>query len=159
MDGPAPVTRFRDATTRFYEYELTAEGIDVVCPRCSGHAAVIAQRVEGQPAMFWSRRFSCTGCGHSARWPAEGRTSCWGAAVDPFFRLPLWLAAPCCGGHTLWAFNRTHLDLLDAFITARLRERNPGAYGQTLVERLPAWIKAAKNRDELRTVLARLRDR
>jgi hypothetical protein len=81
----------------------------------------------------------------------------WGGQVDPFFRLPLWLTAECCGGHTLWAFNERHLDLLEAFVAARLRERGTGPGGLTLVARLPTWLKRAKHRGEILRVIRRLR--
>ncbi|MBB4961780.1 hypothetical protein [Micromonospora polyrhachis] len=77
--------------------------------------------------------------------------------MDPFFQLPLWLKAECCGGHVLWAFNPAHLDLLADYVAARLRERGPVPGRMSLVERLPVWLKAAKNRDEVLHVIGRLR--
>ncbi|GAB1694940.1 hypothetical protein [Krasilnikovia sp. M28-CT-15] len=79
--------------------------------------------------------------------------------MDPFFRVPLWLTTECCGGHTLWAFNRRHLDLLHNYVAAKVRER-AGGYergGMTLVARLPRWVKQASNRDELLAAIAELR--
>ncbi|SBV24857.1 hypothetical protein GA0070620_0299 [Micromonospora krabiensis] len=152
-DGPG---RFRDPLVSLYE--LAAEDIDVVCPRC-GHRAINAPRpTKSGPAPAWPRRLTCTSCAYSASWsPRESEGSHWGGPVDPFFRLPLWLRAQCCGGQTLWAFNRTHLDLLQAYVGARLRERGPEPGGMTLVARLPSWVKAAGNRDELLRVIDRLR--
>lgn len=73
------------------------------------------------------------------------------------FGLPLWLTVQCCGGKTLWALNRTHLDLLQEYVGARLRERGPQPGGMTLVARLPNWLKAAGNRDEVLRAISRLR--
>jgi hypothetical protein len=81
----------------------------------------------------------------------------WGGPVDPFFRLPLWLKADCCGGHTLWAFNERHLDLLEGYVAAKLRERGLGPGGMTVVARLPTWLKSAKHRGEILRVIGRLR--
>jgi hypothetical protein len=64
----------------------------------------------------------------------------------------------CCGGRTLWALNEAHLTLLEDYVAARLRERGQ-AEGMTLVARLPAWLKSAKNRGEVLRVITRLRDR
>ncbi|MGI5171658.1 hypothetical protein ACQEU3_45665 [Spirillospora sp. CA-253888] len=34
---------------------------------------------------------------------------------------PLWLQRSCCG-HVLWAYNVRHLDLLESYAAAKLRE-------------------------------------
>ncbi len=149
--------RFRDPMIRSL-YELAAGDIDVVCPRC-GRRAVVAPRPSGSRWVgSWPRRLTCAACGHSAAWESAGATSVWGAPVDPFFRRPLWLRAGCCGGHTLWAFNRSHLAVLEGYVGARLRERGTGPGGMTLVARLPAWMKSARHRAEILRVIARLRD-
>ncbi|MFD4246830.1 hypothetical protein ACFWP3_35365 [Streptomyces sp. NPDC058525] len=81
-----------------------------------------------------------------------------GGIVDPYFQLPLWLQASCCG-HVLWAYNVRHLDLLEAYVAAKLRERGElvPAAPTSLVERLPTWLKAAKNRTEVLRTIRRLR--
>jgi hypothetical protein len=81
----------------------------------------------------------------------------WGGPVDPFFGLPLWLQAGCCGGRTLWAFNRRHLDLLEAYVGAKLRERCASPGSSSMLARLPAWVKSAKHRDEVLRTISRLR--
>ncbi|MFB7248915.1 hypothetical protein ACFCYX_41580 [Streptomyces populi] len=81
-----------------------------------------------------------------------------GSPVDPCFQRPVWLQASCCGS-VLWAYNLRHLDLLKAYVQARLRERGelvPWA-PMSLVERLPTWLKAAKNRTEILRTIKRLR--
>ncbi|WP_220090719.1 hypothetical protein [Micromonospora saelicesensis] len=45
---------------------------------------------------------------------------------------------------------------MSGYIGARLRERGPAPGGMTLVARLPNWLKAADNRDELLRVISRL---
>ncbi|MBY8871334.1 hypothetical protein K7640_05695 [Micromonospora sp. PLK6-60] len=145
--------RFRDP--RVSLYDMAAEDIYVVCPRCGQRAIDSPRPVAGRPVASWPRRLVCTGCAYAASWsPGEG--SRWGGPVDPFFRLPLWLRAQCCGGRTLWAFHRRHLDLLRGYVGARLRERGAESGGMTLVARLPHWLKAADNRDELLRAIARL---
>ena len=119
---------------------------------------VIAQRAEGTSAMFGPRRFLCAACVSAASWSPKGQTPHWGAPVDPFFRLPLWLQTQCCGGRTLWAFNETHLALLEDYVAARLRERGQARNRMTLVARLPRWLKSAKNRDEVLRAITRLRE-
>jgi hypothetical protein len=85
-----------------------------------------------------------------------------GPSQDPHFGLPLWLQTPCCGD-TLWAYNLAHLEFLDSLVGAELRGR--GALGGrsgwrngSLASRLPRWLKAAKNRDEVLRGIAKLRE-
>ena len=47
----------------------------------------------------------------------------------------------------LCAYNADHAKALHDFIAADLRERGDGPMGKTMLTILPAWIKAAKNRD------------
>lgn len=133
-------------------YELAADAIDVVCPRCGRRAVDTPRPVESRWVASWPRRLTCAACGHTSAWEPAGATSVWGAPVDPFFHVPLWLQAGCCGGHTLWAFNRRHLDVLEGYVGAKLRDG-----GVTLVARLPTWMKAAKHRAEILRVIDRLR--
>lgn len=88
-----------------------------------------------------------------------------GGSFDWYFRLPLWLQTPCCG-KILWAYNREHLDFLESYIKAGLRERFPLKVYETglvmwrnksLASRLPTWMKRAKNRDEVLRGIEKLR--
>jgi hypothetical protein len=59
----------------------------------------------------------------------------------------------------LWAYNLDHLDLLQHFVQAPLRERAPWydtRQKMTLVARLPLWIKRARNRDEILRAISRI---
>ncbi|MBT9392321.1 hypothetical protein KLP40_04025 [Hymenobacter sp. NST-14] len=75
--------------------------------------------------------------------------------VDPFFQLPLWYQAPF-KDELLWAYGSEHLLYLEEYIGAKLRERNQPRY-MTMVERLPQFIKSAKNRDALLKLLERIK--
>lgn len=151
--------RFADPDVSLYA--LAEDVVHVVCPACRGRAEV-APWLDEQPrspySVWWPRRLVCRACGHVRTWPSEAdnATSCWGRPVDPYFRQPLWLRANCCGGQILWAFNERHLDILESYVGARLRER--GEYtGMTMLARLPAWLKSAKHRTEILRVIGRLR--
>jgi len=67
--------------------------------------------------------------------------------TDPHFQLPYWLSKPV-KGKLFWALNFDHLAYLKKYIQAKVRERNNRAYF-TMIERLPQFIKAAKNRTAL----------
>ncbi|WP_241779738.1 hypothetical protein [Streptomyces natalensis] len=106
------------------------------------------------------RGLLCELCGTTRDWTAERRGNALVAATlggsnDPFFELPLWLQAPCCN-KLLWAYNGGHIDVLEAYIAARLRER-VGFPTMSMLDRLPAWMKKAGNRTAILRALQRLR--
>jgi hypothetical protein len=79
-----------------------------------------------------------------------------GGSSEPFFGRPLWLQTPCCG-HGLWAYNSRHLDVLEDFVSARLRERTGESPTMAMIPRLPAWMKKAQHRAEVTAAVGRLR--
>ncbi|MFO0987988.1 MAG: hypothetical protein U1F37_11585 [Alphaproteobacteria bacterium] len=131
----------------------------VVCPRCAG-PAVSKRRDPAARDTLAPRRLVCRRCGHlqESRPPAIAGLARLGH--DDYFRLPLWLATPCCG-ELLWAFNARHLAALEAYAAADLRERRrdpaQGWSNRSMASRLPKWVKAAKNRAEVGRGIARLR--
>jgi len=161
MNANLPTARMRFADPGVSLYALAENAIQVVCPTCQDRAEVVPW-LDGQPrgpySIRWPRRLACRACGHVRDWPGEAKhaTSCWGGPVDPYFRQPLWLRADCCGNQTLWAFNERHLDILEGYVGARLRERGERP-GMTMLARLPGWMKAAKHRTEILRAISRLR--
>lgn len=63
---------------------------------------------------------------------------------DPVFGLSLWYQSPI-RGKVLWAYNKEHLLTIRDYVAAKLRERN-GSVHTSMVEKLPTFISAAKNR-------------
>lgn len=160
--------RFQEATTTAADF---AGEFLVVCPRCARCALV---RDRGPAAGERRVALSCAACGHSDVWAQEGPAAAVtsgnparfekgiigvGAAVDWYFHLPLWLQMPCCG-ETLWAWNRAHLEFMQRFVGASLRERQQdpehGWSNRSLASRLPKWISKAKNRAAVQAGLATL---
>lgn len=138
-----------------------ADEVLAVCPRCEGPALV--KRIDAATTDTAApRRLVCRRCGHLQEQAGRVRAGAERQGRDPVFGLPLWLATPCCG-ELLWAFNARHLEALEAFALARLRERRRDAdHGWSnagFTSRLPVWIKSAKNRPEVARGLARLRAR
>ncbi len=122
----------------------------VVCPKCSGCARV-ARVNDGAPRAV----LTCPSCGHAAESSLNVMTL--GAPEDPFFGLPLWLQAPCCGD-TLWAYNWRHLAFLRDLIGSK--QRRTSSYQpspQALAQKMPKWMLIAKNRDEVLRVLDSIR--
>ena len=132
----------------------------VVCPRCSGPAW--SRRLDPANTEWTApRRLVCARCAYAAEW--EKKTGAVAApGLDPYFRRPVWLSTPCCG-EVLWAYNPAHLDFLATFAGARIRERRrdpvEGWSNAAIASRLPAWLKAAKNRAEILKGVERLRRR
>ena len=138
-------TRHRDDGSTIYAF--ADPEVLVVCPQCEGRAQV---RGDG----LGPRRLTCLHCGLARE---SGPHTVWGEPVDPWFRLPLWLQAPCVG-HVVWAFNERHLGELRAYVAAQHREHGTGTTRSTFA-RLPAWLTSAKNREQVLTVLDGMADR
>jgi ssDNA-binding Zn-finger/Zn-ribbon topoisomerase 1 len=66
---------------------------------------------------------------------------------DPVFNLPLWLQCDI-RGNQFWAYNREHLNEIRSYVSSRLRERQTMS-PTTMVERLPNFIKEARNRETI----------
>ncbi|MEV0977850.1 hypothetical protein [Streptomyces sp. NPDC049915] len=137
----------------------------VVCPRCGGRGLVVPVPGVAAPKyfsalLFQPRRLACAECGAVADWTAQERGTGLVGAVpggteDPFFRRPLWLQTRCAG-RILWAYNENHVDALDAYVRARLRERQASPT-MAMFARLPTWMKSSKRRGEVLAGLSTLR--
>ncbi|MFI8835091.1 hypothetical protein ACIGPN_29470 [Streptomyces afghaniensis] len=153
--------RFRDPLST--DYDLISS-IMVRCPGCAKAARVVPAPDDSDPGgrmLFRPRRLVRRGCGLSRVWSGRVVTLSRGTAqpaTDPYFGMPLWLQVGTRHG-CLWAYNLEHLDLIRRFVQASLRERAPWyetGPTMTLVARLPAWIKRAKNRDEVLRAVRRI---
>ena len=151
--------RFEDTGDNIYSF---MDETLVVCPQCSGRALSRQVDMDSNASWFSPRRLTCSSCSFVKEWASREITRRWSRARDDYFDLPLWLQTPCCG-ETLWAYNDRHLEFLEEFVGARLRERvRDGEHGWSngsLASRLPSWMKAAKNREHVLTGLSRLRAR
>lgn len=158
-------TRFDDASLLIDDF---ADHFLVQCPHCQQVAHVRWLRPES------AARASCAACGFSKDWRSvqpgvrvyTGNASRFtagvagiGASSDWCFHYPLWLTTHCCG-QELWAYNPEHLAWLKGYVAADLRQHaaHPvsGRRNKTLASRLPKWLKAAKNRDEILRAVVRL---
>jgi hypothetical protein len=75
--------------------------------------------------------------------------------VDPAFGLPLWYQ-DTVKGDIIWAFNLRHLTEIKSYIQSNLRERTTDKFKMTMVEKLPDFIKLAKNRKEVLKAIDRM---
>lgn len=101
--------------------------------------------------------WSCP-CGNSAKreinWYADHPAQ---PPADPYFGYPL-LLQTSVAGQVLWAYNEQHLIHLRDYIAADLRER-PANGKWSMVARLPAWMKLAKNRSKVLRGLRELEEK
>ena len=74
--------------------------------------------------------------------------------LAPIFGLPLWLQRSV-RGNLFWAYNRQHLHAIKEYVGAKLRERQTTTH-TTMVEKLPQFIKEAKNRDAILKLIEKL---
>jgi hypothetical protein len=118
---------------------------------------VARREAEGRP--WHHARLVCGGCGLTKEGAGESYTlgSNYGPPTDPFMKLDLWLQAPCCG-QTLWAYNPEHLDFIEGYVSADLRQGR-GNSGWGLASKLPRWMILRKNRDEVLRGVGKLRRR
>lgn len=135
----------------------------VVCRGCGCQAVVRLHELSearraGPFRANLEGRFTCVHCGRGERKTAFVRFI--HGPADSVFGYPVWLSIPCCG-QTLWAYNARHLNALEAFVGAKLRERRSdpelGWRNKAWVSRIPRWLIAAANREEVLRCIVRLR--
>ncbi len=124
----------------------------VDCPAC-GAAAIVddAPRDPAQPHAQ-PRQMHCTAC------PKRIAAA---VSASPSLGLNLRLQVPTRHG-VLVAWNEAHLDYLEHYIADGLRREHVSAGGvrnRSVISRLPAWVKSAKNREEILKGIASLRRR
>lgn len=127
-------------------------------PRCSHCGTPLdrrdrptARHKEGK--LFVSIR--CDHCDETEDYPASPGSD--PAASRPYRLLRRHLETQV-GGETLWVNNLVHLDALEDWLGAKVRERGPQP-GLTMMAKLPRWMKASTNRAKVLRGLAQLRER
>jgi len=131
----------------------------IVCPKCNKMAKVIL--TDKQPEIGYKAKAVCSSCGFSNEKTSTERAFYWQEEEpsDGYFDYRLWLKTSCCG-NSLWAFNIRHLELLENYVTAELRE-NPkdenGYANASITSRLPKWIKFSKNREQVLSCIQKLK--
>lgn len=151
------IERFRDTGETIDSFQ---NEIFVQCPHCNS-SALVRPIDPNKTDYFAPRRFSCKACGASKSWSRQEIKILRLKLVDNYFHYPLWLQTPCCG-HSLWAYNLQHLEFIEAFVRAKLRERKPdeqyGWSNRSLFSRLPKWIQSRKNQDQIIKAIAKIRE-
>ncbi len=150
--------------TALYEF---VRDILVICPHCEHKAIVHTGAFHTMQHDSNMIKISCTHCGYNKhldhvthridKKQKKGHILIFGAPVDPFFHLPLWLQHDYAGD-ILWAYNLDHLDFLAQHIGAKLRERNGFKHQvKSIGARLPRWMTEAHHRETLLKVIEKLK--
>lgn len=171
------VKKFRDAKEHIFDF---GSEFLVECPKCSLMAKIVLLDLEEELDVFSARKIVCSNCGYAKHWDRRnvigygisnkiskdrktfgipGKTKkemlIIGGSFDWFFQEPLWLQTKCCG-ETLWVYNEKHLDFIEKYVAAKLRERIPYK-NNSVASRLPKWIKSAKNRENILRAIEKLK--
>jgi transcription elongation factor Elf1 len=147
-------------TTCYYvpnQQPIYSLSVNQYCPACDHRVEHTIPQVRQKVAFI---RLRCPYCQHTSRFTPRyeqqfSHLEYYGDASDSHFRYPLWLQGRI-GKDVFWAYNHEHLNHLEAYIAAGLRGRQSLTY-TTMVEKLPAFIKSAKNREALLTLITKLR--
>ena len=150
----------RHFDNREHRFDITLPKRDnpilAVCPRCSSKALVLPDTEDSVQCV-------CIKCSFNQKKSNKKRSFAWHSDIphDGYFGCDLYLQTYCCG-HSLYAFTIRHLDLLEAYIKADLRERRQNENGwrnASVASRLPKWIKSRKNREQLVKAIHLLREK
>ncbi|GAB2684509.1 hypothetical protein GCM10027170_14180 [Aliiglaciecola aliphaticivorans] len=151
--------RFKE--NREHRFTISKPSLDdpvlVVCPKCKSKSSVVPH---GEDQV----RCACFTCGYTVSKSTNQRSFYWHSEnpTDGYFGFELWLQTGCVG-HSLWAFNLKHLEFLESYVGATLRERKPheewGWSNSSLASRLPKWLKSAKNKAQILVAISELKSK
>lgn len=116
----------------------------VVCPKCT-QKAIARNNIEKKIA-----RLQCLKCGYNKEVVMQYKT-----AAHCFFGANLWLLHSF-KDDIFYAYNGAHLEYLESYISADLREHKDRTHF-TLLEKLPKFYHEAKNRDALLSIIRKLK--
>lgn len=147
-----PQNRFSDENKRLTDFQ---KEVWVVCPACKKKAVALADYERNVARLF------CTDCGYHKEIPTRtsvfGITGNWKMAAHLYFDAELWFQYPF-KNNVFWAYSPAHLDYLERYISAFLREHKDRQHF-TLVEKLPKFYHEAKNRNALLKIIAKLKEK
>jgi hypothetical protein len=147
------------ATAKLNEHFMDRLLVD--CPACGGLAVITVEEDKGTEGIGWgserhhaARQLTCTACFHQRRAARQ-------ALGEPTMGLPLRLRGESRYGN-LFALNEAHLGYIEDYVRDALRRETvePGGIrNQSIASRLPHWVKAAKNREDVLKLIERMRRR
>lgn len=144
-----PTNRFQDENKVLTHFN---EEVWVVCSSCSKKAIAKIDATEKTARLY------CVHCGYNKEVStAIGKAGYLKMSVHVFFDAALWLTANF-KNEMFCAFNDKHLEYLERYISAGLREHKDRTHF-TLLEKLPKFYHEAKNRNALLRIIKKLKDK
>ena len=123
----------------------------VVCPSCTKKAmAKVNQETK-------SARLFCLHCGYNKETTTAIKNGTIEMPANQYFQAELWLQSSF-KKDLFWAYNDKHLEYLERYISATIREHKDRV-GFTLLEKLPKFYHEAKNRESLLKIIAKLKNK
>lgn len=127
------------------------------CPACGTKWITVSKTYASATNATQDLMGTCPNCSEQSHvqvtlWPSKP----YDHSVDPFLGLELALKENTRHG-AVWVYNASHLAELKAFLAASIREDYD--QGSSYFSRLPTWMKAAKNRDDVLKAVGRLEKR
>ena len=123
----------------------------IVCPSCAKKAIA---KVNFETKMA---RLFCLHCGCNKETATDIKNGTIEMPSNQYFQAEIWLQAPF-KMDIFWAYNEKHLEYLERYISATIREHKDRV-GFTLLEKLPKFYHEAKNREGLLKIITKLKEK
>jgi len=151
------------AVTEHGKYNATLNDylreIICVCPKCDGPAKITARSKYSLPWNPYEVKFIYLKCPQRESWPSQKWESDFVSynpsdGYEPYFGYTLYLQENV-GQNNLIAFSKKHAEDLAEYIEAEDRP-SPENSKWAMVNRLPKWVKLAKNRASVLKAINRM---
>lgn len=139
--------RFNDENKTLFDF---SDEVWVACPACTKRAIARADYQLNKARLF------CVHCGYNKELSTViAKNITVNQPAHLFFAAELWLQAPF-KNELFMAYNGKHLEYLEQYISAKLREHKERDHF-TLLEKLPKFYSKAQNREGLLKIIAKLK--
>lgn len=143
------LNRFQDENLTKYDFY---KEVLIVCPSCSKKATTVVDFEACEAKLF------CTHCSYIKKTTTKfNKNGSVEIAANRYFDTELWLQSSF-KNDVFWAYNYKHLDYLESYICATLREHKDRTHF-TLLEKLPKFYHEAKNRESLLKIIKKLKNK
>ena len=142
------MNRFQDENLLLSDFY---QEVWVVCPTCAKKAIS-----KVNPETKTARLF-CLHCGYNKETTTAIKNGTINMPAHQYFQVELWLQSSF-KKDLFWAYNDKHLEYLERYISATIREHKDRV-GFTLLEKLPKFYHEAKNRESLLKIIAKLKSK
>lgn len=144
---------YKAVDERYWYGPVTISPLNAGCAQCGFK---LKDQERYVPKYQSKMKVRCPGCGHEqfykTHWQLTYANNA--QATDPFLGLQLWLQIPI-DANILWAYNHEHLSFLKNYVGAKLREEDIVSK-YSLRQKLPNFIKLAKNRERILKAIEKL---